>query len=401
MDTNRHGYARRQTILVFGLVVVFVVAVICLDSRVVKSFHLSLDSQPAHAHESRVKHVLDSLDLDRSTTTTESNATTATDSNATTATPLLNELSDVNNSTANANTPTATLSEPATPKPTTTTQTPTPTVTNATTLPTTAPVDKPPRWAYMLYATDDRTVCNAIIMAHNIRRTGTPMSIPIVTLVSKTVSTDRIQRLRDAHIQVELVDLWSQQYTAGSDYWSDSLTKLYIFQERGYDRVIYLDSDAWVHRNLDHLFSLGDAILWAPRAYYLGEKLFFGSTLLVISPSNAAFQKIKDALASHAKQNYFDMDVLNDLWRLDCGYLPSHYVVLTPTIVEEPTFGFANRSERINKTYVHHFTMGYGLHKPWLTQRYQLENRNPDFEPLFYDLFFMYYDAAAELCPWL
>ncbi|CAK4122983.1 unnamed protein product [Aphanomyces euteiches] len=381
MDTNRHGYARRQTVLVFGLVVVFVVAVICLDSRVVKSFHLSLDSQPAHAHESRVKHVLDSLDLDRSTTTTESNAMTATDSNATTATPLLNELSDVNNSTANANTPTATLSELATPKPTTTTQTPTPTVTNATTLPTTAPVDKPARWAYMLYATDDRTVWNAIIMARNIRKTGTPMSIPIVTLVSKTVSTDRIQRLRDL--------------TSKSSSWICGVNK------RGYDRVIYLDSDAWVHRNLDHLFSLGDAILWAPRAYYLGEKLFFGSTLLVISPSNAAFQKIKDALASHAKQNYFDMDVLNDLWRLDCGYLPSHYVVLTPTIVEEPTFGFANRSERINKTYVHHFTMGYGLHKPWLTQRYQLENRNPDFEPLFYDLFFMYYDAAAELCPWL
>ncbi|RHY47798.1 hypothetical protein DYB30_010575, partial [Aphanomyces astaci] len=40
-----------------------------------------------------------------------------------------------------------------------------------------------PRLAYMLYATDARTVCNAVIMAHNIRKLGTPPSIPIVTLV--------------------------------------------------------------------------------------------------------------------------------------------------------------------------------------------------------------------------
>ncbi|KAH9124275.1 hypothetical protein LEN26_009752 [Aphanomyces euteiches] len=174
--------------------------------------------------------------------------------------------------------------------------------------------------------------------------------------------------------------------TGSSDFtWTDSLAKLRIFEERGYDKVIYLDSDAWLHRNLDHLFALGDAVLWAPHAYYIGEQYQFGSTLLVLTPSNALFGKLEQAMKNPPKLNYYDMDVLNDL----CGYLPN------------ATFGFANKSERINKMYIHHFTMGYELHKPWLIERSQVTERNPSFHPLFYDLFFMFWKAEAELCPWL
>ncbi|RQM31238.1 hypothetical protein B5M09_013694, partial [Aphanomyces astaci] len=57
-----------------------------------------------------------------------------------------------------------------------------------------------PRLAYMLYATDARTVCNAVIMAHNIRKLGTPPSIPIVTLVVDDVPAAIVQRLTDAGI---------------------------------------------------------------------------------------------------------------------------------------------------------------------------------------------------------
>ncbi|CAK4693546.1 unnamed protein product [Aphanomyces euteiches] len=218
-----------------------------------------------------------------------------------------------------------------------------------------------PKHAYMLYATDARTVCNAFIMAHNIRASGTPREIPIVVLVTNDVP---------------------------SDYFGSTMRnwcRLQLNHGRGYDKVIYLDSDAWLHRNLDHLFALGDAVLWAPHAYYIGEQYQFGSTLLVLTPSNALFGKLEQAMKNPPKLNYYDMDVLNDL----CGYLPN------------ATFGFANKSERINKMYIHHFTMGYELHKPWLIERSQVTERNPSFHPLFYDLFFMFWKAEAELCPWL
>ncbi|KAH9150539.1 hypothetical protein LEN26_004056 [Aphanomyces euteiches] len=227
-----------------------------------------------------------------------------------------------------------------------------------------------PRMAYMLYATDARTVCNAIIMARNIRHTGTPTSMPIVTLVSTEVPTEIVRHLHLAGLVVVPVEPWKQNRTAHRDVWTESLTKLRIFQERGYDKVIYLDSDAWVHRNLDHLFALGDAPLWAPHAYYLTDNYALASTLLVFSPSNRLFHDMERAVANPPRPDYYDMDVLNDLFKLDCGYLPNHYVVLTGTLDEQHvTWGFASKEERMAKTYVTHFSPGVGLGKPWDTSR--------------------------------
>ncbi|RHY73081.1 hypothetical protein DYB38_012928, partial [Aphanomyces astaci] len=87
-----------------------------------------------------------------------------------------------------------------------------------------------------------------------------------------------------------------------------------------------------------------------------------------------------------------DMDVLNDLFRTTCGYLPNHYVVLTYTIVDDVTWSFASKAERILSTYVHHFSPGLGIFKPWNTPRSVLDHREASYEPLFYDLLAEYWD---------
>ncbi|KAF0729144.1 hypothetical protein Ae201684P_010622 [Aphanomyces euteiches] len=258
-----------------------------------------------------------------------------------------------------------------------------------------------PRMAYMLYATDARTVCNAIIMAHNIRKMGTPTSIPIVTLVSWSVAHDVIQRLRDAQIEAIPVEPWTQTHANHPNEWTESLTKLRIFQERGYDKIIYLDSDAWVHRNLDHLFALGDAPLWAPHAYYFSPQYVFASTLLVFSPSNRLFHDMERAVANPTRPDpdYYDMDVLNDSFKLDCGYLPNHYVVLSYTLIEPTKWSFGSKEERFAKTYVTHFSPGAGVGKPWNTPRDAFHGQQGDYL-LVKALYEAYWHAEDELCPW-
>ncbi|KAG9411294.1 hypothetical protein AC1031_016935 [Aphanomyces cochlioides] len=206
-----------------------------------------------------------------------------------------------------------------------------------------------------------------MIMARNIRNTDTPTSIPIVTLE-----------------EMLCVNPWRQTNVKDSE-WIESLMKLRIFEERGYDKVIYLDSDALVHRNLDHLFHLGDAVLvW----------------LLVFSPSNALFDQIEKAMANPRKPNYYDMDVINDLWNLDCGYLPNHYVVLSCTLNADTKWSFASKAERIAKTYVTHFSPGIGLGKPWNNARNIFATWHGD-EPLLKSLYESYWAAEDELCSWL
>ncbi|RHY21799.1 hypothetical protein DYB32_009706 [Aphanomyces invadans] len=255
----------------------------------------------------------------------------------------------------------------------------------------------------MLYATDARTVCNALLMARNIRETGTPVSISIVTLVASDVAPDVANHLVDTanNFVVERVAPWKQSGVEWSHEYASSLTKLRIFEERGYDKVIYLDSDAWIQRNLDHLFHLGDAVFWAPHAYYLTENYVFGSTLLVFAPSNTVIAALEKALESPPRPDYFDMDVLNDLYRLDCGYLPSHYVVLSYTLNDNAVWSFTSKAERMAHTYVYHYSPGLGVGKPWNTPRSILRNKNPAYDPLFYDLFARYWDHEDALCSWL
>ncbi|RHZ29342.1 hypothetical protein DYB31_010927 [Aphanomyces astaci] len=299
------------------------------------------------------------------------------------------------------------------------------------------------RFAYMLYATTKISLCNAVIMAHNIRRLGTPPSIAIVILASVKLDshpTSEWSAALDAANAVQVpVEPWISSSLRGrSSVWWESLTKLRIFEERGYDKVVYLDADMWLHRNLDHLFMLkrnndvnddqhenpprshqatldqpkatstdvDSSMLWAPRAYYISPQPFFASTLMVFTPSNARFRQLYDAVTQSTRQDYFDMDVLNDVWD-PVTFLPSHYVVLNSELLNSPSlvFEFANASDRIAHTYAHHFSAlpngTYG--KPWEVDRpvgHKWRTKRKA-APLFYQLFDMYLDANDRLCPWL
>ncbi|ETV95974.1 hypothetical protein H310_10630 [Aphanomyces invadans] len=107
----------------------------------------------------------------------------------------------------------------------------------------------PRRLAYMLYATDARTVCNALLMARNIRETGTPVSIPIVTLVASDVAPDVANHLVDTanNFVVERVAPWKQSGVEWSHEYAMSLTKLRIFEERGSFLPRFLQRRAVLH----------------------------------------------------------------------------------------------------------------------------------------------------------
>ncbi|EQC25786.1 hypothetical protein SDRG_16382 [Saprolegnia diclina VS20] len=250
----------------------------------------------------------------------------------------------------------------------------------------------------MLYATNSITACSALIMADSIRRLGTPASVDVAVLVTGSISQNIHDALTAGGLVVIPVASWRQP-SAPHDTWVESLTKLRIFEEHGYDRVIYLDSDAWLQRNLDHLFYLGEAVFWAPRAYWLDQP-FIASTLLVLTPSNALFRRLEKTVAENPGKEMYDMDALNVAFKNEYGMLPSHYVCLNSEVNNrDKMLGFASVDERINKTYVHHYSMmdngGYG--KPWRMNRHAMVRR-PEWHPLFYTLFEMYYERQDALC---
>ncbi|EQC29625.1 hypothetical protein SDRG_12630 [Saprolegnia diclina VS20] len=255
--------------------------------------------------------------------------------------------------------------------------------------------------AYMLYATDDLQACNALIAAKKVRALGTPTFIDLVVLVTEDVSAQACQVLTDGGVRPMNVARWRRK--TGGDYYKDSLTKLRIFQELGYDRVIYIDTDTVIMKNLDALFHLPHAIFWAPRAYWL-EKLqpFITSVLLVVDPDNARFEQLERAIETETEVR-FDMDVLNVEWQHMAGILPSEYVVLTTHLkhdVDKYLFGYKSLMDRVNHTYIHHFSYSDQYIKPWTMDVDAIE-RQPHVLPLFYDLYEEYWAQRRALCSFL
>ncbi|OQS03638.1 cleavage induced hypothetical protein [Thraustotheca clavata] len=256
--------------------------------------------------------------------------------------------------------------------------------------------------AYFFYATDDGQACNALIAAKKLRILGTPQHIDMVVMIISEV-TNRTQEVLLAGGLIPLrVDPWRIESDHG--IYRDSLTKLRIFEEHGYDRVIYIDSDTVIQKNLDELFNLPHAVFWAPRAYWLlhVKQPIITSVLLVVDPDNSLFQELEHAISVQPEVEY-DMDILNIWWRQRFGILPSEFVVLTTHLQEEMDsylFGYKDLQDRINHTYIHHFSRSEQFGKPWQMNINTMERR-PDIIPLFYDLYQEYWDRRREYCIFL
>ena len=74
------------------------------------------------------------------------------------------------------------------------------------------------------------------------------------------------------------------------------MVKLRVFQLFEYDRIIFLDSDMMVRRNLDHLFFLPETShIAGPRVYFQhsdGRPNFFCSCLMVLTPNQHMWERI-------------------------------------------------------------------------------------------------------------
>ena len=81
---------------------------------------------------------------------------------------------------------------------------------------------------------------------------------------------------------------------------------------------------------MDELFFITPAWVAMPRAYWLGfEGRILSSQLLLIKPSKYEFTRLEKAIAT-ARENDFDMDIVNNLYQ-DSGMVLPHrpYNLLT------------------------------------------------------------------------
>lgn len=141
-----------------------------------------------------------------------------------------------------------------------------------------------------------------------------------------------------------------------------SFTKLRAFELIEFERVVFLDADTIVLRNIDDLFDR-PAIAAAPD-FFMPDR--FNSGVMVIEPSLGLFARLQAKLAAAPSYDGGDQGFLNSFWpdwwsmsvahRLPAGYNMHHFVF---------QFMLAHKGLReqcLADVRVVHYT----LQKPWL-----------------------------------
>ncbi|KAI8822473.1 nucleotide-diphospho-sugar transferase [Fimicolochytrium jonesii] len=258
------------------------------------------------------------------------------------------------------------------------------------------------RLAYVFYVTNDQYACASLVLADSIVKAGKRPDIPFTALYTDEVSESYRNRLLGSGMKIQRVQ--TVRTSTGDPTWATSMTRNIVFNMTEYDRIIVLDSDALVITSLDSLFDLPSYPLYAARAYWIKQP-FFQSTLYVIEPSTALYEKQEKVFleASAKGETLFDMDVANRAFGDMIGLLPGTIATLNGDF-KAPKTGPSAANPLItvdqaakSPKYVHFSeSPGGGYGKPW--GRGRSVSTNPDSHPLFEELFHKFWAGQDKLC---
>ncbi|KAK7352407.1 hypothetical protein VNO80_17828 [Phaseolus coccineus] len=148
-------------------------------------------------------------------------------------------------------------------------------------------------------------VCGAITLAQTLLQTGTKRHL--ILLVDKSISVPKHQALSEAGWKIRMMTRIRNPRAEKGSYNEYNYSKLRLWQLTDYDKVVFIDSDIIVLRNLDILFRL-------PQISATGnDQSVFNSGIMVIEPSNCTFgvlMRLRDVIVSY---NGGDQGFLNEV----------------------------------------------------------------------------------------
>ncbi|KAF2095720.1 nucleotide-diphospho-sugar transferase [Rhizodiscina lignyota] len=187
---------------------------------------------------------------------------------------------------------------------------------------------EPSPYAFVFYATQDDYACAVLVNIDrlvNVFRTRHRVFV----LVTPVISERFLQAFRK--FNATIITEEPPKIAEGSNlYYDGCLLKLLSFRMHQIDptvkRLLSLEADQLILRNLDHIFELPPVDLAAPRAYWVGKDAV-ASTFLLICPSDRLWAQIKESLEK-VKKDVYDMDIVNKVLGKTVVVLPGSYAAL-------------------------------------------------------------------------
>ncbi|KAE8683624.1 UDP-glucuronate:xylan alpha-glucuronosyltransferase 2 [Hibiscus syriacus] len=149
-------------------------------------------------------------------------------------------------------------------------------------------------------------VCGAITLAQSLLKTGTKRDL--ILLLDDSVSKQRRDTLKAAGWKLRFIKRIRNPRAEKHSYNEYNYSKFRLWQLTDYEKVVFIDADIMVLRNLDHLFNF-------PQMTATGNDVWiFNSGIMVIEPSNCTFKLLMNKREEILSYNGGDQGFLNEVF---------------------------------------------------------------------------------------
>ncbi|MCH6266020.1 glycosyltransferase [Neobacillus citreus] len=236
--------------------------------------------------------------------------------------------------------------------------------------------------AYITLVSTDDFVIGAITLFLSLK--AVKAKYPFYVLLSPTVSLQKEQELKNCsdinviRYKKSHIDDYTTYGSNGNHRWNNTFDKLAIFSLTHFSKLVFLDCDTYVIRNIDELFDLEHmSAVYIYNTYqnpYKDTK--FCSGLLVIEPNENEYLELREQFFYTAHKHaisgvpFGDQNVLNDYynkWDSDKSkHLYDEYNSMWGTM-EKLLASKWTLTDKKGRTQIKviHFS---GLHKPWMNK---------------------------------
>ncbi|GMH23231.1 hypothetical protein Nepgr_025074 [Nepenthes gracilis] len=149
-------------------------------------------------------------------------------------------------------------------------------------------------------------VCGAIALAQTLIQTGTKRDL--ILLLDKSISGSKREALIAAGWKIRVIKRIRNPRAERNSYNEYNYSKFRLWQLTNYDKIIFIDADIIVLRNIDLLFHFSQMSATG------NDGSIFNSGIMVIEPSNCTFRSFMERRREIVSYNGGDQGFLNEVF---------------------------------------------------------------------------------------
>ena len=179
--------------------------------------------------------------------------------------------------------------------------------------------------SYVCVLATDNFLEGVLVLNHNLKVLNS--KYPLLCLVSDTIS-DKSKRILD-YFKIQYKVVSTIEYHSNNYYtrWNHTFDKFNIFNLTEYEKIVYLDSDFIILKNLDHLFKIDKFTMNSDLPYNSDH---YNSSIIITKPNINDYNGLLSLLKEYDKNKrdaIGDQNVINEYFK-NINSLDSSYNVM-------------------------------------------------------------------------